>query len=427
AATFYLPGLVVPMLPRSLSEGLVSLNPGVDRRALVFEVRLDLTGKVVRTEIHRGRVRSRVKTWYDAVQAYMDGQIPLPGGDPAVAESLARLREVGELRMEAADSREVVAIRRAEVAVSLAGQAGLRFVAMADPRNAVEHYNEQISLLCNIEGALYLRRNAQDDDHVQPVYRVHDPPTPERLARLADTISSLARLHRLDPDQWRWVPGEQSLARYLEGLPVEGPNGRIARAIHRQVLMSTGAAAFATVPGRHHGIGADVYARFTAPMREVVGVFVHKETWEKQAGFEPPPQPGVPDDDTLRAEIVEASNHARKLQRGLDHEANRRVLDQLFSDDLARPHGERPAHRGTVMGVSRDKVHVQLDDPPIDVKVYARHLEKHRRDGPLRQGRDALTLRRKKGNARVATVGEAVRVQVAGRDRKRDRWRLILL
>jgi DNA helicase-2/ATP-dependent DNA helicase PcrA len=427
AATFYLPGLVVPMLPRSLSEDLVSLNPGVDRRALVFEVRLDRTGDVVETRIHRGRVRSRLKTWYDAVQAHMDGEIAVPGGDPEVAKSLERLREVGELRMHAADSREVVSIRRAEVAVSLAGKAGMRFVAMADCRNEVERYNEQISLLCNIEGARFLRKDAREDDHVQPVYRVHDPPGPERLARLARSIDALARLHRLDPDQWRWTPGERSLARYLDGLPTDGPDARVARAIHRQVLMSTGAAAFTTVPGRHHGVGADVYARFTAPMREMVGVFVHKETWEKRAGFAPPPPPGVPDDDTLREQIVEASNHARKLQRGLDHEANRQVLDQLFSDDLTRPRDERPARHATVMGVSRDKVHVQLDDPPIDVKVYARHLEKQRRDGPLRQGRDALTLRRAESGAPVATVGEAVRVRVVGRDRKRDRWILGLL
>ena len=119
--------------------------------------------------------------------------------------------------------------------------------------------------------------------------------------------------------------------------------------------------------------------------------------------------------------------NARKLQRGLDHEANRQVLDQLFTDDLVRPRDARPARRGTVMGVSRDKVHVLLDDPPIDVKVYARHLEKQRRDGPLRQGRDHLTLRRAKGGARVATVGEAVRVRVDGHDRKRDRWTLGLL
>jgi exoribonuclease R len=40
-ASYYLPGLSAPMLPRELSEGLVSLNPGVDRRAIVFEMHVD--------------------------------------------------------------------------------------------------------------------------------------------------------------------------------------------------------------------------------------------------------------------------------------------------------------------------------------------------------------------------------------------------
>ena len=37
-ASVYLPGFSVPMLPRELSEGVVSLNPDGPRRALVFEV-----------------------------------------------------------------------------------------------------------------------------------------------------------------------------------------------------------------------------------------------------------------------------------------------------------------------------------------------------------------------------------------------------
>ena len=52
--------------------------------------------------------------------------------------------------------------------------------------------------------------------------------------------------------------------------------------------------------------------------------------------------------------------------------ADREALDRLFAADLRA--SEAPARRGTVMGISRSKVHVQLDDPPIDVKVYRVHL-----------------------------------------------------
>ncbi len=439
-ATYYLPGLVIPMLPRELSEGTVSLGPGVDRRAMVFEVELDSSGRVERSRIRRARVRSRVKTSYDAVQAYYDGDAPVPGGGARgsgakIAESLDLLAEVGALRIARAEARGVVSFRRREIAVSLGraegakkglGRAGggLRFVALADPRNDVERYNEQISLLCNVEGARYLLRGDREDDEVQPIYRVHDPPAPPRLDDLARQIGALVRRHGLDEDRWGWRRGGRSLADYLRSLPRSGSQARLARSIHRQAMLTGGRSQFTTVPGMHFGVGADVYGRFTAPMREIVGVFAHKEAWEKLEGHRVAPE-GWDDDERLREQVVAAANDARQTQRELDREVNRRVLDQLFEDDAGKSLDRRPRRRGTVMGVSRSKVHVVLDDPPIDVKVYINHL-RHQLGRRLAQGRDRVTLRFDDG-ARLHTVGDEVHVRVCGRDRGRDRWQLELM
>lgn len=430
-ATYYLPGLVIPMLPRELSEGTISLNPGVDRRAMVFEVHLDEHGEVEQTRIHRARVRSRVKTAYDLVQAYFDGQAPVPGSGASevglaerVATSLDLLRRVGELRIARAEARHVVSLRRSEIAVSLAGKKGLRFVAMGDPRNDVERYNEQISLLCNIEGARFLMRGDTADDGVQPIYRVHDPPLDERLDELGDQIAALVELHGLDHDRWSWRRGSASLAEYLRRLPEGGPDARLARAVHRQAMLVGGRSLFATAPGVHYGVGAEVYGRFTAPMREIVGIFEHKETWEKLAGGTSGDRGA---DEALREQVVEASNAARQTQRELDREVNRRVLDQLFADDLALAAEDRPRRRGTVMGVSRSKVHVTLDEPPIDVKVYVHHVQR-RLGRRVAQGRDRMTLRDlSAGGVALHTVGDEVDLRVRDRDAERDRWDLELL
>ncbi len=430
-ATYYLPGLVIPMLPKELSEGTVSLGPQVDRRAMVFEVALDAGGRVEHTRIRRARVRSRVKTSYDAVQAYFDGDASLPGGDvpdtaAQVAESLALLAEVGALRIGLAEARGVVAFRRREIAVSLSpagseSPAGsdLRFVALADPRNDVERYNEQISLLCNVEGARFLLRGDREDDQVQPIFRTHDAPDPQRLDQLSRQIGALVRRHRLDAARWDWRPGGRSLADYLRSLPSTGPQARLARSVHRQAMLTGGRSQYAAVPGMHFGVGADVYGRFTAPMREIVGVFAHKEAWEK-LGLS---RPG-PDDERLREQVVTAGNRARQTQRELDRGVNRWVLDQLFKDDLDRTPERRPRRRGTVMGVSRSKVHVALDQPPIDVKVYISHISRQLGQR-VTQGRDRVTLRQADG-VRLHTVGDEARVRVRDHDPERDRWWLEL-
>jgi ribonuclease R len=340
-SSFYLPGLVSPMLPRVLSEDVVSLNADVDRRALVFRVALDRDGEVIDTVIQRARMRSRAKLAWEQVQAFYDG------GPPPLEElgaSLEGLAAVGALRMTRAEERDVLRLRRREMAL---GMKGLHFVATSDLRADVERFNEQVSLLCNMEGARFLREGLSD---IHPIYRVHAPPAEVRIAELHEAIDGIVTEHR-SPAHER-VSGE-SLATYLARLPQD----RVSRAIHRQAMRSSGRATFSKTPGPHHGIGADVYARFTAPMREIVGVFVHKEATE-QLGLQAPHTY----DEQLREQVIAASTRARHVQRALDQDVNRLVVDAVL--------GTPGPHRGTVMGVSRRAVHIQLDEPPIDVKAY---------------------------------------------------------
>lgn len=414
-ATMYLPGLTVPMLPRGLCEGLVSLNAAVERRAMVFEMALDGLGTVTATKIHRARIRSRAKLAYADVQAWYDGG-PAPTDDAAALASLRRLAAVGERRLRDAELRDVVRPRHDEVDVHLGGK-GMKFVVSAAPRSDVERYNEQISLMTNVCGARFLRDGDRPDDVVQPVFRTHAPPDEARLESLSAQIDRLVRAHGL-PERWQWRSGAQSLSDYLRGLPDEGEAAGVAGAIQRQALLTGGRSGFSAAPAPHHGVGADVYARFTAPMREVVGIFVHKETWEKLGVVTPAPNA---DDVYLREQVIEAANRGKAAQRKLTQDANRLVLDQLFELDRAAGAPPRPA---TVMGIGSGKVHVQLRDPAIDLKVYIPDIEAQI-GGATQVDRTQAALLDAAGQV-LFTTGDLVEVGVVRRDVDRDRWVLAL-
>ncbi|MCB9693641.1 MAG: RNB domain-containing ribonuclease [Alphaproteobacteria bacterium] len=406
-STYYLPGLVVPMLPRVLSEGRISLNAGEDRRAMLFELTLDATGRCVDRAIHRARIHCRHKLDFRSVQAFLEGAEVT--WDDDVQASLRLLPEVGRRRMELAEERGVVRYRRTEVDVHLEG---LRFVALDGPRNDVERYNEQISLLTNVQGALFLLEDADRHPDVEPIYRVHEAPSASRMEELRDLTVAVARDRGLDPSIWVWDPASRPLAAYLEQLP-QGP---VAQAVHRQAMIVNRPSHFAAVPGLHFGVGADVYGRFTAPMREVVGVYLHHEVWEK-LGVVGPLQNHGPE---VRDRVVESSNAARELQRKLNRDVNRLVLDDLFASDLA---AGRDAREGVVLGLTPSRVHVQLVEPRIDVKVYTAHIERDL--GTSLELVDGVVLRGPDGAA-VWRLGDRVRVVVVERDDRRDRWNLAL-
>lgn len=415
-ASYYFPGFSVPMLPRELSEGLVSLNPDVERRALVFVCELDAHGAVERTRVVRGRIRSRAKLTFGGVQELYDDEAKSPLARQAYAESLALLRVVGEKRLELAEGADVVRYRRREIEIKAEGAAG--FVVLEAARLGVEAYNEQISVLVNREGGRLLSES--HDPRLQPVFRVHPAPDPEKLDALRALTRGLAQVHGLDAARFVLREGE-SLNALLRRLPgrdaAEGGTPRITRAIERQAVLVNMRSGFSTEPAKHFGVGAEVYARFSAPMREVVGIFLHKEMLEL-CGLTPPGDDAV--DRALRERVVEAANRGRELQRKVNDQTNRLVLDQLLSPDLAQR--ERPARRGTVMGITASKIHVELDSPGMDVKVYVRDLGKQLGGVWLDLVHDGAALVRRDTREPVCAVGDDVDVRVLSKDRGQDRW-----
>ncbi len=412
-ASFYLPGLCVPMLPRPLSEGLVSLNPDVDRRALVFEMALDESGDCVETRLVRARIRSRAKLSFHTVQSFYDHAETSTVTDEAFAESLSLLKEVGLLRIAEARARDVIPFDRDELRVSIQGA---KVTVSPAPRLRVEEYNAQISLLCNMEGAKLL---GHPNERAQPIYRVHPPPAPRRIDHLEDRLGHLVASHGL-PETWRWRRAEETLADYLERLPRSKDTARLRLAIQRQVVLIFERSLFRAEPGRHYALAVDGYSRFSSPMREIAGIFTHKEALELlDPNLSAPP---AEEDNRLRKAVVAAANRAKEIQRRLERAIHKVALDAILNDDMKSPESERPDRTGTILGVRPSRLYVRLDSPPIEVKVYASDLatklgcavEIDPEQTQLVAGPAGPSFR----------IGDAIRLRTGGHDDRRNRWQL---
>lgn len=406
-ASFYLPGASVPMLPRALSEGLISLGPDGDRRALVFDVSLDARGTVQSFALERARIRSRAKLSFDDVQRVVDA----PAGTPdAIEASLRAVVELGTLRIDHPDRAAMVRYRRLETSVRLAADGEL--IVEAAPRTAVELANEQISILCNALGARWLAGGSPE--LVQPIYRIHEPPDADRVAAFERLVAAVASLRGLPDDPWVYRRAASiGLSGYLAELPTEGEPGRLARALHRQAMLLNGRSRFDAEPRPHFGVGEQIYSRFTAPMREIVGVQCHAQAIERLLGVA---SRSRTEDEAIRARVIDAGNRAKDVQRALDRQVDARIVAAVLEPDLDRPLAERPLRTGTVVGFAPSKIYIVLDDPPIDVKATLFDQSKQHGGGWLQITDDGARLARKRDDLTIARLGDQVAVRATAPD-----------
>ncbi len=356
--TYYTPLMAAPMLPVELSEGLVSLNPLVDRRALVFDMQVNNDGSVRKTTVVRAKICSQAKLNYAGVQDWLDSNTPAV---KPYENSLLLLRELGNKLINASELRGVVKFDRTETHIKVEGDPA-QFKLSVRKRYDTERYNEQISLMCNMQGAEMLLVLQGASNVLQAIFRVHDAPLRKSLNGLRETIDQFSQLQD-EPALWRWNK-DQSLSEYLDQLPDSESDKRKVRSIQRQIMQAQRGSTYEPEASEHHALKAASYARFSSPMREVVGIFTHKELLEALGADASENHL----DEKLRDSVIEAATMARSKQRQLDKKIELAALHQAFSSELVS--GKSKSHIGTIMGLRNDRLYVSLDDTALDIKVY---------------------------------------------------------
>ena len=256
--SLYLPGLTVPMLPECLSNNLCSLMPDVDRLAMSLEMDIR-DGKIVDHRLVKSVIHSHARLTYAAVNRLFEGGDS--GIAPDVAQALFDMREL---------SRQLRAKRAARGAIDfemdepefVLNEKGEPTEILLEPRGEAERIIEDFMLAAN-ETVAALARSVE----LPFVYRVHEPPDPDRLRSLEAFLGTLNLHVRIGADPH---PGT------LQGI-LEGAKDHPAYDVIRHYLLrALKKAQYSESPLGHYALALKDYCHFTSPIRRYPDLVVHR-------------------------------------------------------------------------------------------------------------------------------------------------------
>ncbi len=250
----YFPDRVVPMLPEALSNGWCSLRPDEDRGCLFVEMRVDRAGRKQSHRFGRGLMRSAARLTYEEVQTAVDtgGKLPIdprPLYDAFAALLGARIAR-GTLDLDLPERK---------VAIGDDGK-----VASVSPRPRLDSHRliEEFMVMANVAAAEELERLRQPC-----VYRIHAPPTDEKLAALRAFLNGIGI---------SLPPGGQIHPRDLDRVLRKAADTPDALVVNEVMLRSQSQAAYSPDNIGHFGLALSRYAHFTSPIRRYSDLLVHR-------------------------------------------------------------------------------------------------------------------------------------------------------
>ncbi|HET8943075.1 MAG TPA: ribonuclease R [Rudaea sp.] len=262
STSVYFPGFVVPMLPETLSNGICSLNPKVERLCMACEMHVDFSGKVTRSKFHVAVMRSHARLTYTRVwQALGEKNADARQELADVLPHLEHLHQVYKMLAKARQRRGAIDFDTREVKFRLAAT-GEVVQLDAEPRNDAHKLIEECMIAANVEAAKFLDRHK-----IPALYRVHAPP-PE--SKYEDLLEFLREFSLKLPPLTQVTPGDYSaLLKKIRDRPEAG-------LIQSVLLRSQSMAVYSPSDGGHFGLALDAYAHFTSPIRRYPDLLVHR-------------------------------------------------------------------------------------------------------------------------------------------------------
>jgi ribonuclease R len=351
----YLPDRVVPMLPHQLSAGICSLNPQVDRCAMV--VRLDYTdeGDLLDTMHAAAVIRSNARLDYPGVAAALEGDFRGRREQyrswQAELERLASLSRTLRARRMARGALDLE-IAEPKVVLDADDPRLVRDVVKAkgDPqvKQAYQLVEEYMIAANEAVGRFFRKRGAPT------VWRVHAPPNADRVAQLAELLGAFGI--RVDVDEAQTPLG---MRRVLDQIS-EKPG---AQAFSFLLLRTLTQAVWDTVPIGHFGLASGDYLHFTSPIRRYPDLLVHRllkhhlhrDGHASGGGYVKPP----PNVEALSELAAASSAHERRAMEA-EREAVAMYRAYLMRDQVGQQ------FPGTISAVTSFGAFVEIEEPFVE-------------------------------------------------------------
>jgi len=275
----YFPDRVVPMLPEELSADICSLKEGEHRAALACHLAISKDGQITGWRFTRAVIRVAANIAYEDAQAAIDASsaetvevASSPCSMPELGSASAAAPELVETALKplwacwralyaAREKRAPLDLDLPERRVVLDEKGRILSVA---PRERLDAHKliEDYMIAANVAAA-----KALEARKAPVMYRVHEPPSREKLVALKDYLKTFDL--------------EFALGQVIKPSTFNHIIDRIGDAdfkpqIMEQILRTQTQAYYAPANAGHFGLALGSYAHFTSPIRRYADLLVHR-------------------------------------------------------------------------------------------------------------------------------------------------------
>lgn len=258
----YFPSLVLPMLPRNLSNGICSLNENVDRLALSVFMDINSKGEVEKYDICESIIRSKKRFTYTLVTKILEGDKVACDENKAFVKDLLLMNELNKILIKMREKRGAIDFDIPEVKITLNELGDVLNVEKA-PRDDSHRLIESFMVAANETIATHYK-----SIKAPFVYRIHETPDAEKMANFIRMATNMGVKTTANPEKVAPLDLQKILAQVAEM--------DCKYMLNRICLRSMKKAKYSPDCIGHFGLASVKYCHFTSPIRRYPDLTIHR-------------------------------------------------------------------------------------------------------------------------------------------------------
>lgn len=337
----YVTDRVVPMLPQALSNGICSLNEGVERCTITCEMEIDSKGDITNYQIYPSLIKTTHRMTYTKVNQMIHGDEYACEEYEDILEMVHNMVELSQIIRAKRVNKGAIDFDIKEGKV-LVDKDGKPVDVVVRERGEAERIIEDFMVQANECVASHMKWQS-----LPSIYRIHETPDAKKMREFVGIASLFGvkfkgNVINVKPKQC------QKILEEAKGKPWHG-------VLAPTLLRCMAKAKYDPKCLGHFGLALQEYTHFTSPIRRYPDLIVHRMLWKYCFNDMPDSKTMHKDEKWIEKAALQCSERERRAVL-----AERDVDDMKKAEYMEKRIGN--IYNGTISSVTKFGVFVELDN-----------------------------------------------------------------